>query len=99
MPAFSFRHIKGLEPVFVQKANELVDCVGDQSEVTVTDWSHRVTFDIIGLAGFGHDFGTLRNPSERLALAYQKLFSASGSTAFFTVLSSIIGGDAVRALP
>jgi len=66
-PAFSFRHIKDLYPIFWQKAQDLVGRVTaeihenlqlhDQDEkvnqgvVEVNHWANKVTMDIIGVAG------------------------------------------------
>lgn len=69
MPAFSFRHIKDLYPVFWSKAQEMVSGIEkelNQSAVKIvdmSDWASRASLDIIGLAGMGHDFGALADPS------------------------------------
>ena len=57
MPAFSFRHIKDLYPVFWAKSLEMVEAISIQTEapgavdVEVNGWASRGTIDIIGLAG------------------------------------------------
>ena len=57
MPAFSFRHVIDLHPVFWAKSRELVEAVSAQIEasgvadVEVNGWASRATLDIIGLAG------------------------------------------------
>ncbi|RFU35065.1 hypothetical protein B7463_g1297, partial [Scytalidium lignicola] len=76
MPAFSFRHIKDLYPIFWSKARELVICLEKEvnnnktKETKVTEvrgWATRTTLDIIGLAGMDHDFNSLQNPNNSLA--------------------------------
>lgn len=62
MPAFSFRHVKDLYPVFWAKSLEMVKAIATQVEasgavdVEVNGWASRGTLDIIGLAGseFSH---------------------------------------------
>lgn len=40
----------------------------------VGEWSSRVTLDIIGLAGMGHDFNSIQNPESELNECYRKIF-------------------------
>ncbi|KAI4859500.1 cytochrome P450 [Hypoxylon rubiginosum] len=67
-PIFMPGHIKALIPVFWSKAVELVEEIekglspDSRDDVHITSWSVRVALDIIGLAGLGHDYDTLRNP-------------------------------------
>jgi hypothetical protein len=69
MPAFSFRHIKELYPVFWSKAQELVHGIEKElkeestSEIDIVDWASRASMDIIGSAGMGHEFKSLADPS------------------------------------
>jgi cytochrome P450 len=55
MPAFSFRHIKDLYPVFWAKGAEMVEALTAQIPknpvVEIGGWASRATLDIIGLAG------------------------------------------------
>ena len=90
MPAFSFRHIKDLYPVFWDKAKEVTeemcqairkpDVPGSKpSNVQkVNDWASRVTLDIIGVASMGHDFNTVKDPNNELRKTYSKVFSQTG---------------------
>lgn len=91
-PAFSYRHIKQLYPLFYQKALELVKLMdreiletdhhasvplgGDQKGpiLDMSPLSTRVSFDVIGLAAFGHDFDTLQNPDCDIASNYHNIF-------------------------
>jgi len=56
-PAFAFRHLKDLYPIFWAKSEELVTAVSqaaklnDNSEVEVNSWASRAALDIIGVAG------------------------------------------------
>ncbi|KAF2638658.1 cytochrome P450 [Massarina eburnea CBS 473.64] len=83
MPAFSFRHIKDIYPIFWDKSKEMTDAIAkaiksDPSEsnvVEIRDWASRATLDIIGLAGMGQDFNALQDPNSELNLTYRTVFS------------------------
>ncbi|KKK26304.1 hypothetical protein ARAM_001567 [Aspergillus rambellii] len=82
MPAFAFRHIKALYPIFWSKATGLTELLkpeiqskkeqGDQV-IEVRAWSTRATLDIIGLAGMGCDFESLKDPNNHLVRQYRQL--------------------------
>lgn len=82
MPAFSFRHIKDLYPVFWSKARELTGRVeksvrksqeAGSNVIVVRFWATRTTLDIIGLAGMDHDFDALQNPDNSLNQKYKQI--------------------------
>jgi len=83
MPAFAFRHIKDLYPVFWLKAKELSKGIqdhvnsnqlnGSNNVIEVRKWSRRATLDIIGLAGMEYDFDSLRDPHNPISLQYEKM--------------------------
>ncbi|KAH7330478.1 cytochrome P450 [Rhexocercosporidium sp. MPI-PUGE-AT-0058] len=87
MPAFAFRHVKDLYPVFWDKATKSTDVIaaalhkpdipGEKpSNVQNTyDWASRVTLDIIGVAGMGFEFNATENPHGDLYAAYHALFT------------------------
>ncbi len=86
MPAFAFRHVKDLYPVFWRKANESVNAMarevqakaaGEKGDTTVLEtggWESRATLDIIGIAGLGRDFGSIQDPNNKLAQTYAAVF-------------------------
>ena len=87
MPAFAFRHVKELYPIFWSKSSELIQALIVHSEtgylesekpsasIDVKDWASRATLDIIGLAGLGRDFDSIKNPDNELIRTYKKIFS------------------------
>lgn len=114
MPAFAFRHVKDLYPVFWDKAREgvqamtqqiLVDAAkeplasttsaadpekaaaaasseqdgagANQAVLEVGSWASRVTLDIIGVAGMGHDFRAIADPTNKLFRTYNLVFKPS----------------------
>ncbi|KAJ5316934.1 hypothetical protein PENANT_c030G05824 [Penicillium antarcticum] len=80
MPAFAYRHIKNLYPVFWAKSIEMVKMIendlknrassGDNT-VQVSNWASRATLDIIGVAGMDHDFDSLQDPDNTLNKSYR----------------------------
>jgi hypothetical protein len=93
MPAFAYRHIKDLYPIFWSKSCELVDAVTAtiqstasfstdeksslSSVIEVGGWLSRATLDIIGVAGMGQDFNAIRDPNTELNVTYRKVFTPS----------------------
>ncbi|KAL2835562.1 cytochrome P450 [Aspergillus pseudoustus] len=82
MPAFSFRHVKNLYPVFWAKAVEMAECIegkflasGDDVDrppiQEIRNWATRATLDIVGAAALGHDFGSLRTAHNALLKQYR----------------------------
>ncbi|KAJ5168653.1 Cytochrome monooxygenase FUM15 [Penicillium canariense] len=103
MPAFAYRHIKDLYPIFWSKSVEMVKLIqqdleqrqasGDEGNIiTVRTWASRATLDIIGVAGMDHDFDSLRDPSNRLNQSYQQIFtSPSVATKMLFILGMMMG--------
>ena len=85
MPAFSFRHVKDLYPIFWSKAQEMTNQISAfiknspdaSSVVEIRDWASRATLDIIGLAGCGKDFDSLMDPENELFQTYRKIFASN----------------------
>jgi cytochrome P450 len=109
MPAFSFRHIKDLYPIFWSKAREVTDAMAadvhkqsganDEGVVEVGGWASRVTLDIIGVAGIGHDFNAIQNPDSELNTCYRTVFSPSGGARILQFASLILPGWFLRGIP
>ncbi|KAJ6160667.1 hypothetical protein N7470_004063 [Penicillium chermesinum] len=107
MPAFAYRHIKDLYPIFWSKSIEMVrlmrkDLAATTDGVlTVKDYASRATLDIIGVAGMGHDFDSLQNPDNPLNAAYQRIFQDRGLLTKLTFMATVFFGDNIllRNLP
>ncbi|KAI9702925.1 MAG: hypothetical protein M1836_008139 [Candelina mexicana] len=114
MPAFSYRHVKDLYPIFWLKAAEVTQAMAKKvresttsadektsssAVIEVGDWCSRATLDIIGLAGLGHDFGVIQNPEVELSQAYQKVFKPSRQGQILGVLGLMFPGWIVSNLP
>ncbi len=106
MPAFNFRHIKDLYPIFWSKSRELVETLQTELDkkapdnvVEIGDWASRATLDIIGVAGLGQDFAALRSPNTELNTTYRKVFAPSKAQQMLGLLSIFIHPIIVRNLP
>lgn len=79
MPAFTVPHVRNLTDIFWRKAQEMVQCMGDElranpdAPINFREYVSRATLDNIGLAGMGHDFQTLQQPDNDLRSHYRKL--------------------------
>jgi cytochrome P450 len=81
LPAFNFRVVKDLYPLFWSKASEMVALIKTDLSarpntcvVNIDDLVGRASLDIIGLAGFGSEFSSLSNPHTHLNDAYRRAF-------------------------
>jgi cytochrome P450 len=65
-PAFSFRRIKDLYPIFWEVSGHLTSGISrklaqEETEIVeVNHWANLATTDIIGMAAMGKDFGSLQ---------------------------------------
>lgn len=101
MPAFSYRHIKDLYPVFWAKSVEMVNLIQqdleqrgpeDDNTVQIRNWASRATLDIIGVAGMDHDFDSLRDPFNSLSTSYKRIFvSPNLATKILIVVGMLLG--------
>ncbi|KAF2117193.1 cytochrome P450 [Lophiotrema nucula] len=107
MPAFSFRHIKDLYPIFWEKSKEMTDAIMaslNQDEKTthvveIRDWASRATLDIIGVAGMGQDFNAIANPDSELNMTYRMIFGGFSGQKIMQLLVSLLPGWLLRSLP
>lgn len=111
LPAFSFRHIKDLYPVFWAKSCEstaamTAECArlrssageGGAVDMEIASWSTRAGLDIIGLAGTGIDFGAIKNPDNPLAQSYYVL-NPSAADFVLLGLQAMLPSRLVQMLP
>jgi cytochrome P450 len=105
MPAFSFRHIKELYPVFWSKSVELCEVVKRElwerpgGVLEVGHFSTQVTMDIIGMAGLGRDIGSLRNSDDQLISNYEEILEPTREKGVYFVLHLIFPPALIKALP
>ncbi len=115
MPAFAYRHIKDLYPIFWSKSCELVDAVTAtiqstasfstdeksslSSVIEVGGWLSRATLDIIGVAGMGQDFNAIRDPNTELNVTYRKVFTPSRGAQILGFLALFFPPWFIRRLP
>ncbi|RFU76201.1 isotrichodermin c-15 hydroxylase cytochrome p-450 monooxygenase cyp65a1 [Trichoderma arundinaceum] len=105
MPAFAFRHIKDLYPLFWDKAREVTEamtreCGNDgQAQMEVSEWASRVTLDIIGVAGLGKDFNAIQDETNDLVQTYQFLFKPKPPAKFLVFLATVVPTWLLHRLP
>ncbi|KAJ5196183.1 hypothetical protein N7449_006662 [Penicillium cf. viridicatum] len=104
LPAFAYRHIKNLYPVFWDKSIEMVKMIekdlqsrkasgNNDNTVQISNWASRATLDIIGVAGMDHDFDSLRDPNNTLNQSYRKVMSSPPLIMKILFLVSLLFGN------
>lgn len=97
LPAFAFRHIKNLYPVFWKKARESTRAIENtitnsgNPEININKWASSTSLDIIGVAGMGRDFGAIQDPDNELVQSYMGLSRPSAGDRFLILLCDWIG--------
>ncbi|KIX03780.1 uncharacterized protein Z518_07333 [Rhinocladiella mackenziei CBS 650.93] len=107
MPAFHFRHIKELYPIFWSKGQEMVECIRAELKnssdsnpvVEVYGWGSRATLDIIGVAGMGQDFNALQDPTNELNRVYRSVFQPDRTAQVLSFLSFFLPDVIISNLP
>jgi cytochrome P450 len=105
MPAFSFRHVKELYPVFWAKSIEMCEVMKAElwekadKVVEVNHFSTEVTMDIIGLAGLGRDIGSLRNSDDELVTCYEEILEPTKEKGVYFVCHMLFADWFLKALP
>jgi len=107
MPAFSFRHVKDLYPIFWDKSKEMTNTISkhiksspdESSVVEIREWASRATLDIIGLAGCGRDFEALADPDSPLNLTYKSIFASGRGAQLVQLFLNMLPFWLVKALP
>lgn len=105
MPAFSFRHIKDLYPIFWQKScemtNKMLETVKTEgsSVIEIREWASRATLDIIGVAGMGQDFNALSDPSNELNHTYNTIFSPGAGARAMQLVAMFVPFWILKLLP
>ncbi|KAF6240045.1 hypothetical protein HO173_001655 [Letharia columbiana] len=114
MPAFAYRHVKDLYPVFWEKSIKLVNglmsvarkegkesvkSIDNAAMVDISGWFSRATLDIIGVAGMGHDFDAIDNPDTKINVTYRSVFSPSRQQRTMALLGLFLPQWFLRALP
>lgn len=107
MPAFNFRHIKELYPIFWAKSMEMVHAIQAElkksedadASVEIGEWASRATLDIIGTAGMGQEFNALQDPTTELNRVYRAVFQPDRTAQLLAGLQFILPGFVLRNLP
>ncbi|KAH6674056.1 cytochrome P450 4A12A [Plectosphaerella plurivora] len=71
----------------------------DTAVIEAGAWSSRITLDIIGIAGLGHDFNAINDPDGPLSQIYQNVFKPSKQAQILGLLGLVLPGWLVAHLP
>ncbi|KAE8319781.1 cytochrome P450 [Aspergillus transmontanensis] len=102
LPAFAYRHIKEMYPIFWSKSIEMVRVMDEdlRKKADPTDnvlrmgaYASRAALDIVGVAGMDHDFQSLRDPNNKLVRTYQNLMSEPPLYMKIIFLLTLLLGD------
>ncbi|KAI0419671.1 cytochrome P450 [Xylaria grammica] len=108
MPAFTFRHIKNLYHMMWTKSVIMTGALEEALEtgegrdtgiIDLSNWTSRVTLDIIGVAGMGREFNTLKKAEDPLLGIYEQLLEPAPEKLAFAMSSLLLGLPFVRLLP
>ncbi|KGQ05870.1 Taurochenodeoxycholic 6 alpha-hydroxylase [Beauveria bassiana D1-5] len=96
MPAFAFRHIKDLYPLFWRKTCDVVqvmtkECDADgYAEFEVGHWASRVSLDIIGVAGLGRDFNATHDEDDEIVKTYMLITTPTMQDRLLLVMADFL---------
>ncbi|RAR12319.1 cytochrome p450 [Stemphylium lycopersici] len=107
MPAFNFRHVKDLYPIFWSKSQEMTNAISEtiksspdsSSVIEIGNWASRATLDIIGVAGMGKDFDAIATPNNELNETYRKIFESGRGARIVQVIFGLLPHWLVVSLP
>ena len=102
-PAFYTQQIHDLYPMMWSKAQEMIDVIrkttepeSESGKVEIVRWATRVSLDIIGMAGLGHDFHSLTDAKDKLAGDYEELTETTWGKLLWFLLSSRLSPGMTR---
>lgn len=106
-PAFAFRHVKALYPIFWSKSREMVETIekaelvekAPNNVIEIGGWASRAALDIIGVGGMGQDFNSLADPNTDLNKTYRSVFAPSKQAQLLGFLQFFIPGWIIELLP
>jgi cytochrome P450 len=104
-PAFNYRHILDLYPLFWSKTREMLNAIAEDTAVSgnnvvdIQEWVSRVTLDIISMGGFGVDFHAITKPESPFLGVYRKLFSPPSDSQTGPLLAALIPAWLITRLP
>jgi cytochrome P450 len=105
-PAFSFRRIKDLYPIFWEVSGHLTSGISrklaqEETEIVeVNHWANLATTDIIGMAAMGKDFGSLQQGQDHPLIAnFEEITNPSTEKVIYFALNILGLSRMVRLLP
>ena len=106
MPAFAYRHVKNLYPMFWDQSRALVVAIlafkaetGESICIEVNEWASRATLDIIGRGGFGQSFNAIQDPDNAISRTYRSIFAPGRTGQILGILGFLMPQWLVQRLP
>ncbi|KAK2616257.1 hypothetical protein QQS21_000892 [Conoideocrella luteorostrata] len=105
MPAFTFRHVKNLYPIFWDKSMLLVQAISDTcdsdntAQIDIHAWVSRCTLDTIGLAVLGLDFRAIQDEHNELNQRYTQLMTPCRQDKIMLALATFLPSRVLHRLP
>lgn len=102
LPSFQVSVIRDLYPTFWNKACEMTQMMKEEAkkpEIEFGVWCTRVTLDIIGIAGFGRDFNSLKNPEDEFVRDYQQILEPHPEKAGWFLISLLVSPSFALRIP
>jgi len=105
-PAFSFRRVKDLYPIFWEVSGQLTGGISQKlaqeasGVVEINHWANLATTDIIGMAAMGKDFGSLQQGQDHPLIAnFEEIANPSTEKVIYFALNILGLSKIVRLLP
>jgi cytochrome P450 len=104
-PAFNYRHILDLYPLFWSKTREMLTAIAEDTAVPgnnvvdIQEWFNRATLDIISMGGFGADFHSIAKPESPFLSVYRKLFSPPSDSQTGPLLAALLPSWLITRVP
>lgn len=105
IPAFHFRNIRDLYPMFWAKLTEFCHALskdfGERSDrvLEIGHYSTQVTMDMIGLGGLGRDLNSLQYSDDELVKIYEDIFEPMKKKVLYFLFHIFLSPWVVERLP
>lgn len=85
--------------VVSEEGKELIKSIDDAPVVEIPGWCSRATLDIIGSAGMGVEFDSIKNPDTKINTTYRNVFSPTRQQRTMALLGLFLPYWFLRILP
>lgn len=86
-------------PEYQKEVTQQTKISETEAIIEMSEWAGRATLDIIGLAGFGQDFNSIRDPNASLSRTYRTVFKPSRQGRYLALLNNFFPGWLIKRIP